>query len=327
MRFLSLYTAFSLAFAPLTAISAEARKSAPLSYQLAKALQIYASVETVNQAFAYMKVGAKESDTKFLDEMTRRLNGQRLPAATLKGQLIYFQGLAKPLAVVDAGRGVFSYGGRKVSLVIGEAGIEGKMKELEGIFAEESAGWFGWLLPKAHALDRNGLLGIVSGAMLGGGLAMTVTGLFSGGEGVGMGVGLAALGAIGLFTANDRAMKKKRKLTCKVDGGLAKLTSTNGYGEDEQLLAVNPPPYPHQPPGVIPPPTGTYPPPATAISPIVSICKYPAEQAKLNLAMSTPTTLPGYYPVSPGVPVTGQPASMQPGSLQGVPADSEKNQD
>jgi hypothetical protein len=170
-------------------------------------------------------------------------------------------------------------------------------------------------------MDRNGLLGIVSGAMLGGGLAMTVAGLFSGGAGMGMGLGMAALGAIGLYTANERAKKAKRTVKCFVDPtGVKRVVAYNGEGAE--VLSVMPPTPAQTAPNIVPSYTGTYPPPPTAISPIVSICHRSAVTQSFNTALAAPPVL-----APPGgntVPYLTPPALLAPASLDGAPAESER---
>lgn len=272
-------------------LAAASPNTKSVNYQLDKAREIYSTVKSVNQALRFFKVGANVKDVSYLDRLMTETKGMKLPAMTIKGQLIRFDGLEKPLAVVDLRRGVFSYDGRRVVLNF-KSGIEAKVNELERTFSGESAGIMDLMFPKARAMARSGILGIISGAMLGGGLAASLASIFNGGEGLEMGVGLAGLGVVGLLAAEE--MKKDETPQVRCVPGPNGTRQVIKYTRSSNELEVLP-----DTPG-----SGV----------IGSLCGGPGGPAGFNSALSAPPVLPAMT-----TPLTTLPASTAP-----APADSEK---
>lgn len=179
-------------------------------------VEIYNSLKSARRLFAVMKIGAKPSDQKFLDELAAKYKDYALPKATLKDDNLYVEGIETPLRGVDPIEGSFYYNGEKVRVNL-KAGIKVTFMQLEKALQPRPVSLLEeLLLPSAHAVDLGKALMLIGGGVAGivglmntlscfnGGSSATaagggITGILAGGGGCMMGIGMDVLAAILLY--------------------------------------------------------------------------------------------------------------------------------
>lgn len=281
----------------------EAPKTEPSKLNpLVLAADVYNEMNSATQLFTYMKVDLPDEDIKFIDSILPKVQGLKIPKVRVEGQQLFFDGLKKPITVIDAGKRMYSYNGQKLDLSMKD-GLEATIDRIKPILNDETASLWDFIIPRAHAnFDENTLLTTVGGAVGFGGLALGGSCLMGGGGGnCTTPFVMSGIGFLGMFTGMQRAKDKREK---KRRAKMRKVVCTNKgemtvYDGNDKILYIRRSPASQAPDVLAPPAPGQMPGAPAAAGRFVGICDSAPRVASLNAGLSAPAILPARY--MPGV--------------------------
>jgi hypothetical protein len=186
---------FALSSSQLT-LAAENTPPAKSLTPMEFAARIYNNMDSPERLYNFLKIGASESDKKFIEQLQAKSAGHRVIKARAKGDQLWFDGLEKPLRAVNLKNGEFEYDGRIVKFDWSK-GFRANYDRLNGAIRPKQIALIDWILPQAEADLDWGM--ILSGALTGGGLGMMIASPSSNMKMLG-GIG-AMLGVFGLLAS------------------------------------------------------------------------------------------------------------------------------
>jgi hypothetical protein len=308
MRILKFLVAVSFVFSgPAFGADQSSQKTAATAVKsyspVDQGVKVFNMIQSASKLFLAMKVGADASDEDFLESMSQKFKGQRLPKASVKGGAIYLQGLEKPVQVEDLTKGLFSYNGKTFDVNLKD-GVEKGLGDLEKIVFPRSV-WLQWILPEAQAsIDPMLLLASMAGV---GGLAVAANSCGEGPNSSAIGCGMGGLmGGFGLGYLISSLLNDKnppQNMTC--------YPGQNGC-QQVVLMGANRVPvntisrcpgqaYSYSPAlSQVPPAQGQY-----MASQLSGMCPYPGMMTTMNAAYAAPTIFPlpqqQVRPVAPNI--------------------------
>jgi hypothetical protein len=253
-------------------------------------VKVFNMIQSASKLFLALKVGASADDEEYLESMSQKYTGQRLPKATAKNGAIYLQGLERPIKVEDLSKGLFSYNGKTFDVNLKD-GVEKGLDGLNGIVFPKSV-LLQWILPEAQAsIDPMLLLASMAGV---GGLAVAANSCGDGPNNSTMGCGIGGLmGGFGLGYLIASLLNDKnppQNMTCYPgQNGCQQVVLMGANRVPVNTISQCPgQPYNYSPAlSQVPPAQGQY-----MASQLSGMCPYPGMMTTMNTAYAAPTIFP-----------------------------------
>lgn len=279
-------------------LPAVAAETAPTSME--HAARVLNGVGTPERLYGFLKISASEKDLEFINRMQRESKGRMLPVARSKGNLMWIQGLEKPLKAIDPAKGLFVYDGR-VATLNWKRGFQFNAKAFERVLHPRRMALVDWMLPEAHgAVNWDTITMTASGAALGAGTVMSIAP--SSPEQQQWGPVLMMLGVFGLLAGYQNHQNKMnamavpaQNVTCMVDAYGMRRILVSGAGGSQLLAVTGTPGAPYQ---VSPDPGYPLQFSQLAANQLAGVCNNATMLNGVNSAL----TLPYAYPMPPSSP-------------------------